>query len=48
MSSKFDKVKGYYDRGLWGISRVRNAVIHGWITTEEFREITGEDFGGGE
>lgn len=48
MSSKFEKVKTYYERGLWDISRVRNAVVKGWITTEEFFTITGEEFGGDE
>ena len=48
MSSKFEKVKGYFDRGLWNVERVRNAVVKGWITTEEFFTITGEEFGGDE
>lgn len=42
MSSKFKKVKYYYDTGLWSIHRVRDAVVKGWITPEEFYEITGE------
>lgn len=45
MSSKFEKVKDYYDRRLWGISRVRNAVVKGWITAEEFETITGQPYG---
>lgn len=40
-SAKFDKAKDYYDRGLWSITRVRNAVNR-WITAAEFTEITGE------
>lgn len=40
--SRFEKVKKYYDNGLWDINRVRNAVIKGWITEEQFKEITGE------
>ncbi|MBP3330359.1 MAG: XkdX family protein [Clostridia bacterium] len=39
--SKFEKVKKYYDNGLWNAERVANAVIKGWITVDEFREITG-------
>ncbi len=39
--SKFDKVKNYYDRGLWNKTRVRNAVVKGWITVTEYEEITG-------
>lgn len=44
MSSKFQKVKHYYDNGLWDISRVRNAVVKNWITAAEFKEITGIDY----
>lgn len=43
-SPKFEKVKTYYDKGLWKIGAVRNAVVKGWITAEEFEEITGEPF----
>lgn len=43
--SKFEKVKSYYDNGLWDITRVRNAVIKEWITAEEFETITGEEYG---
>jgi hypothetical protein len=42
-SENFEKVKSYYDRGLWSIAKVRKAVGK-WITEEEFTEITGEDF----
>ena len=45
MSKHFKKVKGYYDSGLWSITRVRNAVVKGWITAEEFKMITGEVYG---
>ena len=45
MSKHFKKVKGYYDSGLWSIERVRNAVVKGWITAEEFKMITGEVYG---
>ena len=44
MSSKFDKVKRYYDAGLWNRTMVRNAVIKGWITAEEYQIITGEAY----
>lgn len=47
MSSKFEKVKGYFERGLWNLERVRNAVVKGWITAEEFLAITGGFYGGG-
>jgi hypothetical protein len=42
-SENYEKVKGYYDRGLWGIAKVRKAVGK-WITPEEFEEITGEPY----
>ena len=45
-SAKFYKVKGYYDAGLWNKAMVRNAVVKGWITAEEFEEITGEVYDG--
>lgn len=44
MSSKYEKVKGYFDRGFWNIERVRNAVVKGWITAEEFQIITNEPY----
>ena len=40
MRTKFEKVKKYFDNGLWDIRRVKNAVEKGWITAEEFEEIT--------
>jgi len=43
-SPKYDKVKNYYDKGLWTIDMVRNAVVKGWITEEEFAEITGQPY----
>ena len=43
MSKNFEKVKGYYEKGLWSSARVRNAVGK-WITAEEYREITGEEY----
>lgn len=43
-SEKYEKVKRYYDRGLWSIERVHKAVEKGWITAEEYKEITGEDY----
>lgn len=45
MSKKFLKVKSYFDNGFWNEERVANAVLKGWITVEEFREITGVIYG---
>ncbi len=42
MSNKFEKVKAYYECRLWDISRLRKAVEKGWITPEEFEEISGQ------
>ena len=42
--AKYDKVKAYYDKGLWSVTAVRNAVTKGWITADEFTEITGEPY----
>ena len=40
-SRNFDKVKSYYERGLWSVLQVSNAVNR-WITPEEYELITGE------
>lgn len=40
--SKYEKVKRYYETGLWDEKRVRDAVVKGWITEEEAKEILGE------
>ena len=41
MSKKYETVKDFFDRGLWKIDRVRDAVKMGWITAEEYQQITG-------
>ena len=41
--SWFDRVKMYYDKGLWSKERVYNAVGK-VITAEEYEEITGEPY----
>lgn len=46
-SKKYAKVKDYYERGLWDIRKVYDAVVHKWITAEEYKEITGYDFDDG-
>ena len=37
----YKAVKKYYDKKLWTLEMVRNAVVKGWITAEEFEMITG-------
>ena len=44
MSKHFLKVKNYYDKGLWDEKRVRDAVMHNWITADEYEIITGEPY----
>lgn len=44
MSPKFNKVKKYYDSGLWNKEMVSNAVVKRWITAEEYELITGEPY----
>ena len=41
MSKHFNMVKDYYEKGLWSLERVKNAVRKGWITYEEYELITG-------
>ena len=43
-SENFEKVKRFYIPKVWNETRVRNAVKMGWITEEEFTEITGNDY----
>lgn len=46
MSKNFEKIKKYYDSGLWSKTRVRNMVTIkvNPITKEEYKLITGEDY----
>ena len=43
-SKKYETVKRYYVEGFWSLKKVRDAVAKGWITAEEFAEITGEPY----
>lgn len=44
MSRFYNKVKTYYDNGNWSKRQVHDAVTKGWITAEEYKLITGEDY----
>lgn len=44
MSNWFEKIKDFYERGLWTKEMVRNAVIKGKITADEYELITGEKY----
>lgn len=40
----YEKIKKFYDLGLWSEDMVRDAVTKGIITEEDFKEITNKDF----
>lgn len=40
-SKRYELVKGYYDKQLWTRKMLKNAVIKGWITQDEYDEIVG-------
>lgn len=40
----FEKIKYYYDNGLWDKYRVGQAVVLGKITAEQYQVITGEEY----
>ena len=42
----FERVKRLYDNGKGALTLggVKRAVTFGWITVEEYKEITGEDY----
>ena len=44
MSKMYDKIKSYYDSDLWSEVRVRNMVIKGVITEEEYASIVGKEY----
>lgn len=37
----FETIKGYYAKELWTADMVKNAVVKGKITPEQYAEITG-------
>ena len=43
-SKNFEKIKKYYDAGLWNVKMLKNAVVKEAITADEFEEITGETY----
>lgn len=38
----FERIKRFYDGGLWTKDMVRNAVVKGIITPDQYQEITGD------
>lgn len=43
-SKDFEKIKKYYEDGFWTKKMVKNAVVKGKITAEEYEEIVGEPY----
>ena len=44
MSKMYEKIKEYYNTGLWSEERVRNMVIKDVITEEEYASIVGKKY----
>ena len=44
MSKMYEKIKEYYDSDLWSEERVRNMVVKGIITEEEYKDIIGKTY----
>lgn len=40
----YERIKYYYEAGLWSKPMVKKAVKKGVITKEQYEEITGEDY----
>ena len=40
----YEKIKYWYDHGLWSKAMVANAVVKGKLTDEQYEEITGEPY----
>lgn len=48
-SNKFETVKKFYNtfvngERMWNETRVKNAVVKGWISESEYEEITGDAY----
>lgn len=42
--NNYEKIKKYYDTGLWNENRVRNMVVKSVITKEQYKEIVEKDY----
>lgn len=40
----YERIKYYFNAGLWNAQMVKMAVRKGVITAEQFKEITGQDY----
>lgn len=44
MSKNYEKIKRYYDKGIYKVEHLRKLVEKGGITAEEFFLISGQDY----
>lgn len=42
MSKYYERIKSWYEKGLWTKEQVHQAVEKGLITEDEYKEIVGE------
>lgn len=42
-SKRYKLVKGYFEKRLWTRRMLKNAVVKGWITQDEYDEIVGAE-----
>ena len=42
-NKRYELVKGYYDKRLWTRKMLKNAVVKGWITQDEYDKIVGAE-----
>lgn len=40
----FERIRKFYNEGLWSINQVRDGVLYNKITTSQYKDITGEDY----
>lgn len=40
----YERIKYYFEAGLWSLPMVKMAVRKGVITKEQYKEITGEEY----
>ena len=43
----YERIKGYYDKGLWSAGMVLQAVEKGLLSREQYRQIIGQEETGG-
>lgn len=43
----FEKIKSYYEGGMWSVEMISNAVAKGKISEDEYQQIVGTPYQGG-